>query len=105
MGGGDLLNLLIERDVFPEDFTRFYVAEVRGTGLRATSPSSPSGSCFRRWFLLSNLATDMASYTVTSSRMCVLLNRSFAQAYLSRVRIFYSILTVISASATSGSRE
>ena len=29
MGGGDLLNLLIERDVFDEDFTRFYVAEVR----------------------------------------------------------------------------
>ena len=28
MGGGDLLNLLIERDTFPEDFTRFYVAEV-----------------------------------------------------------------------------
>ena len=30
MGGGDLLNLLIERDVFEEDFTRFYVAEVSG---------------------------------------------------------------------------
>ena len=28
MGGGDLLNLLIERDVFEEDFTRFYAAEV-----------------------------------------------------------------------------
>jgi len=28
MGGGDLLNLLIKRDVFEEDFTRFYVAEV-----------------------------------------------------------------------------
>ena len=28
MGGGDLLNLLIERDTFEEDFTRFYVAEV-----------------------------------------------------------------------------
>ncbi|THU95397.1 kinase-like protein [Dendrothele bispora CBS 962.96] len=28
MGGGDLLNLLIERDVFDEDFTRFYVAEM-----------------------------------------------------------------------------
>lgn len=28
MGGGDLLNLLIERDVFEEDFARFYVAEV-----------------------------------------------------------------------------
>lgn len=28
MGGGDLLNLLIERDVFEENFTRFYVAEV-----------------------------------------------------------------------------
>lgn len=33
MGGGDLLNLLIERDVFEEDFTRFYVAEVRLTSL------------------------------------------------------------------------
>ena len=29
MGGGDLLNLLIEKDVFEEDFTRFYMAEVR----------------------------------------------------------------------------
>lgn len=28
MGGGDLLNLLIERDIFDESFTRFYVAEV-----------------------------------------------------------------------------
>ncbi|CAA7261665.1 unnamed protein product [Cyclocybe aegerita] len=28
MGGGDLLNLLIERDVFEEGFTRFYVAEM-----------------------------------------------------------------------------
>ncbi|KAF9244946.1 kinase-like domain-containing protein [Melanogaster broomeanus] len=28
MGGGDLLNLLIDRDVFDEDFTRFYVAEM-----------------------------------------------------------------------------
>lgn len=26
--GGDLLNLLIERDIFPEDFTRFYIAEM-----------------------------------------------------------------------------
>jgi hypothetical protein len=33
MGGGDLLNLLIERDVFEEDFTRFYVAEVRFYGI------------------------------------------------------------------------
>jgi len=28
MGGGDLLNLLIERDVFEEGFTRFYITEV-----------------------------------------------------------------------------
>lgn len=27
MGGGDLLNLLIEKDIFEEDFTRFYIAE------------------------------------------------------------------------------
>lgn len=33
MGGGDLLNLLIERDVFDEDFARFYVAEVIFTQL------------------------------------------------------------------------
>ena len=29
MGGGDLLNLLIEQDSFPEDVTRFHVAEVQ----------------------------------------------------------------------------
>lgn len=29
MPGGDLLNLLIERDIFEEGFTRFYLAEVR----------------------------------------------------------------------------
>jgi hypothetical protein len=28
MGGGDLLNLLIEKDVFEESFARFYIAEV-----------------------------------------------------------------------------
>ncbi|KDQ21430.1 hypothetical protein BOTBODRAFT_25873 [Botryobasidium botryosum FD-172 SS1] len=28
MGGGDLLNLLIERDTFEEEFTRFYIAEM-----------------------------------------------------------------------------
>ena len=29
MGGGDLLNLLVERDTFDENMARFYVAEVR----------------------------------------------------------------------------
>ena len=28
MAGGDLLNLLIERDTFEEDFGKFYVAEM-----------------------------------------------------------------------------
>jgi hypothetical protein len=28
MGGGDLLHLLIEKDIFEEDFARFYIAEV-----------------------------------------------------------------------------
>lgn len=28
LGGGDLLNLLIEKDIFEEDFARFYVAEM-----------------------------------------------------------------------------
>lgn len=39
MGGGDLLNLLIERDIFDEGFTRFYVAEV---GVFVTSSSISS---------------------------------------------------------------
>jgi len=39
MGGGDLLNLLIERDVFEEDFTRFYVAEVTQNTIRFILPS------------------------------------------------------------------
>ena len=34
MGGGDLLNLLIEKDVFDEDFARFYIAEVSSEGLK-----------------------------------------------------------------------
>src|SRR5258707_14414333 len=29
MGGGDLLNLLIDKDIFEENFARFYIAEVR----------------------------------------------------------------------------
>ena len=28
MGGGDPLNLLIERDIFEENFTKFYAAEM-----------------------------------------------------------------------------
>lgn len=28
MGGGDLLNLLVERDTFPEPMTKFYIAEM-----------------------------------------------------------------------------
>ena len=28
MGGGDLLNLLIEKDIFKEDFAKFYIAEM-----------------------------------------------------------------------------
>lgn len=28
-GGGDLFNLLVERDTFDEQFTRYYAAEVR----------------------------------------------------------------------------
>lgn len=52
MGGGDLLNLLIERDVFEEEFTRFYVAEVRLRHLEAPMHAYilrvwPDDSCHR----------------------------------------------------------
>ena len=40
MGGGDLLNLLIERDIFEEDFTRFYVAEASGLRSLCLCPAS-----------------------------------------------------------------
>jgi hypothetical protein len=42
MGGGDLLNLLIERDTFEEDFTRFYIAEVIVRTLHAMNRHSPN---------------------------------------------------------------
>lgn len=50
MGGGDLLNLLIERDIFEEDFTRFYVAEVRPSHFTCRlrwSALFPDGPCHR----------------------------------------------------------
>lgn len=58
-GGGDLLNLLVERDTFDEGFTKFYVAEVRSGGLRLTdhklkfggAPDDPgAGSHAQAWF-------------------------------------------------------
>lgn len=42
MGGGDLLNLLIEKDVFEENFARFYVAEV---GVPMKLPYSRGAKC------------------------------------------------------------
>ena len=60
MGGGDLLNLLIERDVFEEDFTRFYAAEVSflqlPLSLGVNTPCS-------RWCLPSKLAISLGSFT------------------------------------------
>ena len=67
MGGGDLLNLLIERDVFEEDFTRFYVAEVR-TFLFDTISEWLKLLGLLRWFWLSSNATSMGLYTGTSSQ-------------------------------------
>jgi hypothetical protein len=41
-GGGDLLNLLVERDTFDEGFTKFYVAEVGFcSGWRPIRPLTP----------------------------------------------------------------
>jgi len=72
MGGGDLLNLLIERDTFPEDFTRFYVAEVRIPLLE----QHPALIFFffrsTRWYWPSSHATYLVSFTVMSNRMCAL---------------------------------
>ena len=63
MGGGDLLNLLIEKDVFDENFTRFYVAEV----CRSTWPPFLQTIDSDRWSWPSSLVINMALFTVTSS--------------------------------------
>ena len=59
MGGGDLLNLLIERDVFDEDFTRFYVAEV---GIMNCSGFWINLRLRHRWYWLSSLAISMGLF-------------------------------------------
>lgn len=63
MGGGDLLNLLIERDVFEEDFTRFYVAEAS-----VYCDCTQAYSDLRRWYSQLKPATSTDSFTVTSSQ-------------------------------------
>lgn len=75
MGGGDLLNLLIERDIFDEGFTRFYVAEVGVLITYSSLSSTRRDLCLflRRWSWRSNRATSSASFIVTSSLMWVLI--------------------------------
>lgn len=48
MGGGDLLNLLIEKDVFEENFARFYIAEV--SNLRLPFRLGNHEAVFPRWY-------------------------------------------------------
>jgi hypothetical protein len=66
MGGGDLLNLLIERDVFEEDFTRFYVAEVSSRPFDCVPGYRPSGS---RWCLPLKPAISLDSFIEILNRM------------------------------------
>jgi hypothetical protein len=66
MGGGDLLNLLIEKDVFDEPFTRFYVAEVGHFPPHLISWLELIDNNFR-WLWLSNHVTNMALFIATSS--------------------------------------
>lgn len=79
MGGGDLLNLLIERDIFEEDFTRFYVAEAGALPfamaalLLTFSLTLHDVTRHYRWCLLSNNVTSWDLSTVTLNRMWVSL--------------------------------
>ena len=66
MGGGDLLNLLIERDVFEEDFTRFYVAEVRRSHFTYRFAME---RVIPRWSLPSNHVTNLALFIVILNLM------------------------------------
>lgn len=75
MGGGDLLNLLIEKDVFEEDFARFYVAEVGVLfdfyhALSLTRTPRPHQ---QRWSLLLKHVTSTASFIVISNLTLVSL--------------------------------
>lgn len=69
MGGGDLLNLLIEQDVFEEDFTRFYVAEVRASG---TFPEDDTITALFRWYSPLKPVISSGLSTVTLSLTYVL---------------------------------
>lgn len=68
MGGGDLLNLLIERDVFEEDFSRFYVAEVRHPDFTCRPPYGARyfqmvlaiESCHRLGFIHRDIKPDVS---------------------------------------------
>jgi len=67
MGGGDLLNLLIERDVFEEDFTRFYVAEVSLTAIPTSTQKFNSSwqmvlaieACHKHGFIHRDIKPDV----------------------------------------------
>lgn len=50
MGGGDLLNLLIEKDVFEENFARFYIAEVSNLRLHFPLRLGNHEALFPRWY-------------------------------------------------------
>ncbi|KAG6866732.1 hypothetical protein C0991_011391 [Blastosporella zonata] len=72
MGGGDLLNLLIERDVFDEDFTRFYVAEAGFASLSVLSSQLhfvttrqmllAIESCHKHGFIHRDIKPDVGCY-------------------------------------------
>ena len=75
MGGGDLLNLLIERDIFEEDFTRFYVAEastLRSCGAVRRLVDIVADAPQNRWSWLLNSVTSSALSTVTLNQTWVL---------------------------------
>jgi len=92
MSGGDLLNLLIERDVFEEGFARFYIAEVRSIS-----------DLFRTIVLINDRWSSLWSNAINrdlsigiSNLMYVSLATGGVCADLDRYRISCSRLTDIS---------
>ena len=70
MGGGDLLNLLIEKDVFEENFARFYIAEVSTQSLRYKNADTrwcrykmvlAIESCHKQGFIHRDIKPDVKS--------------------------------------------
>jgi protein-serine/threonine kinase len=86
MGGGDLLNLLIEQDLLDESTTKFYVAEVSPVMPEIPTSSSYKGSvkmilciqeCHRHGFIHRDIKPDVGQFLRAWRRTLMIVPKNF----------------------------